>query len=767
MNDESPETEKSSLGKFYEELRRRKVVRVALVYLGVGWLIVQVASATFGQFGIPVWAYRFVVLLVAMGFPLSMVLAWAFQLTPDGIATTKAAREGSGNLEATSKEHNRRRNWLAYGIGAAIPTVIFGGAALFFYLTLSPGREAGTSISNQPAMEQGTASSQSLPSIAVLPFDNRSNREEDAFFTDGIHDDLLTQISRIKAIRTVSRTSVMVYRNTTDSIPQIGASLKVDYILEGGVQRAGNQVRINVQLIEADADAHLWAETYDRELTVESIFTIQSEIATRIAKALQAELLPEEVADIQRMPTGNLEALEAYYRANEQYSLQTPEGHQRAIELYEKAVELDPAFAEAYLGIARTIQNEFWVAGKPPTEQARKAQAYLDRAMELNDRLSEAYVVKGSLLAASGDYEGSFEAYKQAIRLDPDNLSGYRGIGWNYRVIFRDAVGERNILERYFERIPMDDTNRELYWRLLRAEGKTQAYIRAHEDALAEDRDNANIHWNLARALRSSGKIDRAMLHYRKAHALRPANAVYCMSIAWCLFDLGRIDEVRYWVERASRLHSNPAYSLSWKAEVWWEEKEEKKAVEASLKVLQAERPAWEWFITIPLRYYLKSGQPEQAIELIRQNHPELFHPYQKVNGHNFHPAIYLGFAYAAIGNQTAVEALLPELRRILDRRYRTFDYHYSKLKIAFLSGGVEYASNETEQFFLAGGSPYTVESNGIFEELLAHPHYIELAEKRKAELAKQWDRIQSMEANGELASIPPLEEGNPGMIID
>jgi TolB-like protein len=168
-------------------------------------------------------------------------------------------------------------------------------------------------------------------SIAVLPFENRSDQKEDQYFTDGIHDDLLTHISRIRDIKTISRTSVMAYRDTTKNMKQIGEELGVATILEGGVQRAGKQVRINVQLIDAATDAHLWAEIYTRELTAENIFAIQSEISEAITGALKAVLSPEEQQQFKKLPTQNMAALEAYFRGRSSYLLSTSEGFSEAI----------------------------------------------------------------------------------------------------------------------------------------------------------------------------------------------------------------------------------------------------------------------------------------------------------------------------------------------------------------------------------------------------------------------------------------------------
>jgi len=214
--------EKSGSAGFMAELKRRKVVRVAIVYAVVGWLVIQVANTTFEGFGIPSWAFRFVALMVVLGLPVSLVIAWAFELTPDGVKLTKTAiGERQGAPVSTRQE--RKRNWFSLGFAAALPALIFGILALVFYVKFRNAQNA-----------------QFDKSIAVLPFDNRSEQTQDQYFTDGIHDDLLTHISHIRDIKTISRTSVMGYRDTTKNLRTIGEELGVATILEGGVQRAGN-----------------------------------------------------------------------------------------------------------------------------------------------------------------------------------------------------------------------------------------------------------------------------------------------------------------------------------------------------------------------------------------------------------------------------------------------------------------------------------------------------------------------------------------------
>ncbi len=274
-----------------------------------------------------------------------------------------------------------------------IISMLIGGVLLAFF---------GLFAYNKLRDNTGNHASNIEKSIAVLPFTNRSNLDDDVFFTDGVHDDLLTQISKIREIKTISRTSVLTYRNTTKNMRTIGEELGVATILEGGVQRAGNQIRINVQLIDAKTDAHLWAETYTRELSAENIFTIQSEIAQAIAGALATILSPQEKKDLEKLPTQNLAALEAWFQAKGSISKSTNQGYQEAIEHLNLAIKLDNTFAIAYAELGRLHLGQIYWEGLPVEAQVNRAQPLIEKALELDNNLSEAYLALGELKAHNG-----------------------------------------------------------------------------------------------------------------------------------------------------------------------------------------------------------------------------------------------------------------------------------------------------------------------------------------------------------------------------
>src|SRR5438034_2517192 len=275
--------------EFFGELKRRNVYKVAIAYAVVAWLLIQIATQVFPFFEIPNWVVRLVVLLLVIGFPVALILAWAFEITPEGI---KRAEDVDLNQSITRRTGRK----LDFLIIAVLLLVI----AVFAYQRFGPGQKVAVATPEK--------------SIAVLPFENRSEEKANAFFADGVQDEILTDLARVADLKVISRTSVVNYRSgIARNLREIGEQLGVAHVLEGSVQRAGNRVRVNAQLVEARTDRHLWAQTYDRDLA--DVFAIQSEIATAIADQLQAKLSPREENAIRRSPTSDISAFDLYTRA--------------------------------------------------------------------------------------------------------------------------------------------------------------------------------------------------------------------------------------------------------------------------------------------------------------------------------------------------------------------------------------------------------------------------------------------------------------------
>jgi TolB-like protein/Tfp pilus assembly protein PilF len=381
---------------FFEEVKRRKVYRVAAAYIIAAGGIIQLASATFPAWELPNWSLRLVILLLLVGFPIALILAWAFDITAQGIRATP---------DTPAPRTRRRRN-----IIMLIATGVVVSAATGFFLL---PRVAAHKVDK---------------SIAVLPFENLSDEKENAYFADGVQDDVLTNLSKISDLRVISRTSVMQYRGRPTNLREIGKALGVSNILEGSVRRSGNKVRVNVQLIDANTDEHLWAKDYDRDLT--DVFAIQSNLASEIADALKAKLSPAEKSQMTRKPTENGEAYLAFVQAHDlSCAYEDPAKLKQSEQLYQRAIDLDPNFA---LALARYSQLESWIArdlDRAP-ERREKARTLAERALELQPDLSEAHLARGySYYWGDNNYAAALKEFEIAQQGLPNESEVYLAIG--------------------------------------------------------------------------------------------------------------------------------------------------------------------------------------------------------------------------------------------------------------------------------------------------------------------------------------------------
>jgi len=367
------------------------------------------------------------VAILALGFFPAVIFAWAFEMTPEGLKRDSEVDHSQSIVGHTGKKLN-------------VVTILMVIAAVAFVAVerYLPGRNAAAPATVTPVATP-VAPAATAPvvadskSIAVLPFANRSNQADDLFFTDGIHDDLLTQLAKIHDLTVISRTSVMEYRDTRKNLKEIGGELNVGNILEGGIQKVGDRVRINAQLIEVATDKHLWAETFDRELTAENIFDIQSEIARKIVQAIAVELTPEEERRLSEVPTQNLAAYEAYLRSREIfYGANYTRSQEAAAQPWlEKAIELDPDYAEAYAQLANIYGQTYWRGIDTSEAFLAKYRATIARALELNPNSPSALRAQANYhYRVENDYETSARLQKKALENAPGDvdLHGDRGL---------------------------------------------------------------------------------------------------------------------------------------------------------------------------------------------------------------------------------------------------------------------------------------------------------------------------------------------------
>ena len=381
---------------FFEEVKRRKVYRVAAAYIIAAGGIIQLASATFPAWELPNWALRLVILLVLVGFPIALILAWAFDITAQGIRATP------DNIAPRTRRQRNVIMLIATG-------VVISAATGFFLLP----RVAAHKVDK---------------SIAVLPFENLSDEKENAYFADGIQDDVLTNLSKISDLRVISRTSVMQYRGRPTNLREIGKALGVSNILEGSVRRSGNKVRVNVQLIDANTDEHVWANDYDGDVT--DVFAIQTDLAQKIANELRAKLSPSEKERMERKPTENGEAYQAFVQAHDlSCAFEDSAKLKQSEQLYQRAIDLDPKFA---LALARYSQLESWMlrTHEGASEHRDKARSLAERAFQLQPELPEAHLALGfSYYYGDNNYDAALREFEIAQRGLPNESEVYLAIG--------------------------------------------------------------------------------------------------------------------------------------------------------------------------------------------------------------------------------------------------------------------------------------------------------------------------------------------------
>ena len=485
---------------FFAELKRRNVYKVAVAYIVAGWALSQGIAQVFPVFDIPNWVIRLIVLLIIIGLPIALVLAWTFEITPHGIKRTETADA----MPATAR---RKKHVWVY-------VVMIGGLfslGLFFL-----GRYTARDTASAARTEAATVSQKS---IAVLPFDNLSRDPDNAYFCEGVQDEILTRLAKVADLKVISRTSTQHFKSTPDNLPQIAKQLGVAHILEGSVQKASDRVRVNVQLINALTDAHLWADTYDRKLT--DIFAVESEIAKTIAETLQARLTGSEKSLITKTPTVNPEAYELYLKGRFFWNKRTGADLRKAIEYFNQAIAKDPNYALAYAGLADSYLLLSAFGAASPSDSLPQAKAAAKRALEIDDTSAEAHTSLGQiLLFYDFDFAGSTREFKRAITLNPNYATAHHWYGSGPPTCLGEFDRGIAELKRAQQLDPLSlIINADL--------GGAFVAARRYDEAITQLRKTIEMdprfyfaHWNLGEALELKGQLPEAIAEYKKAAEL-------------------------------------------------------------------------------------------------------------------------------------------------------------------------------------------------------------------------------------------------------
>jgi serine/threonine-protein kinase len=480
---------------FFAELKRRNVYKVAIAYAVVAWLLMQIATQVFPFLEIPNWAIRLVIMLIVIGFPIALVIAWAFELTPEGLKRTEDVDLSKSITRKTGRK-------LDFFIIAVLLLVI----SILLFQRLHPNVSPAVSSSLEK-------------SIAVLPFDSLSRDPDNAYFTEGIQEEILTRLAKIADLKVISRASTQRFKSAPDNLTVIAKQLGVTNILEGSVQKSADQVRVNVQLINALTDAHLWADIYDRKLT--DIFAVESDIAKTIADTLQAKLTGSEKRAIAAQPTENSEAHEFYLKGRYFWNKRTANNLKTAISYFQQAIDKDPNYALAYAGLADSYGLLPDFSAGSPQESFPPAKTAAKKALALDDTLAEAHTSLAHVLYLYDlDFDGSTREFRRAIELNPNYATAHHWLGVGPLVQssrFDDAIAE---CKRAVELDPLSLINNADL-------GNTYSSARRYDEAIEQLRKTLEMdpgfyyaHWVLGLAFEAKGALDAAIEEYQKARAL-------------------------------------------------------------------------------------------------------------------------------------------------------------------------------------------------------------------------------------------------------
>lgn len=595
-------------------------------------------------------------------------------------------------------------------------------------------------------------------SIAVLPFENRSQLQEDIFFVDGIHDDLITQISHIHEVKVISRSSVAEYKDTQRNLEEVAKELGVRTVIEGGVQRSGDMIRINIQLIDGATGFQLWSESYTRSMNSDNIFGIQSEITEAIAEELEVLFTIEEKGRIGNLPTKNFEAMEAYFHGNYSQRKLSSGGLKEAVGHYRKAIELDPRFASAYARLAIAYIDQIYYSGESVDEQLALAEPLIDFALEFDGDLSEAYRALGLLRQLQNNPSESEAAYQRAIELNPNNAEAYNLYAHLKHWVIGDIESSLGLNETALDLDPQSFKIRREIAQCLQSLTRFDE-AKAHlESLLREDSNNVENLTALGMLYKEGYfQFDEAIYLFRKAYVLDPTNSNLCSSIAASYEAIGDRENSLFWTLRDLALAPDSQMSTYLRGMIHDIRGEFKESLAMFSKLRASDKM---YYVTVyrMAAADIRLGNGKEAYKRYRKAYPELDAPDFQVTAKNAVNAIDYAYLLHLKGEQGRAEILAKKVLKILPSLDRFGDfgaYRYFDAGLYILLGEKEKAIGAVREFVEMGGGFNIMIGDIFLEEIADEAEYIELMRIVQERLAVQRKRLNEMEANNELAAIP------------
>jgi len=720
----------------FEELKRRNVLRVALVYVVVAWLSVQVGDIMFESFGTPDWVMKTFIGFLGLGFPIAVIFAWAFEITPEGIKKEKDVDRSQSITHETGKKLNY---WV---IGAMAVAIVY--LAVDNYILDDGGS----------ATEQVADATDDVYSIAVLPFVNMSNDPDNEYFSDGLSEELLNVLAKIEDFRVAGRTSSFSFKGKDTDFQAIGEKLKVETILEGSVRKAGDQVRITAQLVNVEDGYHLWSETYDRDL--DNIFEVQDEIATAVVSALKQTLLGEEdLAVIDRKSTDNVDAYAHYLRGKFHIRGRQKDDLQKAQDEFQLAITLDPEFALAYAGLAEAYAHQGVYGFRVYGEVQPLAQAALDRARSIDDGLAEVWSSQALLYyynafrGFSPDKKLALEQAEQAVRLNPND-----GESWLRLAISRPASQLRETVKAGEEAYNRDPLHPVILHSLVgsyllagehdKARSVAQELIDVNPDFYRGYEAMSDAHWQ-------QGRWDEAIRWYKKAFERSPEHVGIPTFTSVYYRELGDLESAEVWAEQA--VANGPTSPLAtWGLAVIRYESGNTQQALALLNENLEQNPDDNFARGNTAYMELVAGNYARALELYEKvMTPDAGAESWRITDSNLFSAANYAFLLRETGNQDESRAVTEELLRTMDALEaggrREFYTHVNR--------GQAHAVRQDNQRAIASfraaheqGWPGEtwLDYEPLFEQLRQDIGFVALLDEMRTERQKQ---IESLRAEG------------------
>ncbi|MBO6522786.1 MAG: tetratricopeptide repeat protein [Balneolaceae bacterium] len=730
-----------NISNFLEELKRRNVIKVATAYAIAGWLIIQVIDTISPQLGFPEWVPPFFTVTVLIGFPLALIFAWAFELTPEGLKKSKEVEITESVTRSTGKKIN------GIIITVLSMAVIFLLVERVFFAKSSILESAEETIGFETA------------SIAVLPFEDFSIEGDQEYFADGLSEELLNALAKVEELKVAGRTSSFKFKGQNENLTLIGEELKVDHILEGSVRTSGNRIRITAQLIKVEDGFHMWSENFDRELTIENIFDIQEEISKKVMEELKVRLLPQQQEEFDRNPTQDIEAYNAYLAATQLEVTGDLDDLQKAIDKYLEAIRIDPTFAQAYARLASTYGELNWVGNLSLEEMKKLMRENIDQALLIDGNQGYAFKALGDYYYNIDDDEKALETYEKAIEILPGDvevLDSYHNILHE----FNRHPEAHEVLKKAYQIDPLNPHIASEMAGHFIAQERTEEALPILEHVLENypDFTRAKISKASAVAGLGYGKLDEAFINIFDVYKDDPENVNLMVRLHGLSQSLGFRTFQEYMITKMGELYPNNQYYYFMFSNFYADEQEFEKVEEHIEQGRGVFADRFEKDLdSFRARLLFQKGFEEEAIQLYEETNPHVLEEEIQINNGNEYQDFY-GYILYMINSDTPdqdrIDYLTDKVCEYGEERMalstEDFERKYRSWRVAdchALRGELnDYIKIERQRFFeykLTGGyyDFFTYSRTAkMFED---EPEFVALREDIMAE-------VNSMKANVE-----------------